>query len=604
VAKHKTHFTGVKSAFGFAVDLRRIARKPLLDEPWAAHDRPDINAPDARKAVEPSVEQKIRARPGSSWNPLRFLLLRRPIPSVVFRFANDKGAPLLPLHTIFTMLGERGVSEKDIPTRLEAAASELARLRADNRLYRKGPARIATSAAKAEAPIEAGDFDAARSVFAQGREAARRLRDESSRYEAQLLVQEARVDHLTLNFQAAAEKFAHAAFLVSSFDTESCRKWLFAQAGEYLDQGNAFGDREALANAVRLYRQYVELTRRKNDPLGWANAQHNLGLALFALGEHDNSAKLLAEAAAAFDEALAEATLERAPEVWRASQAHRGLALLRLGERDLKSSHFADAADALRAALAETSRLCAPLAWAAIRNNLGLALLHLGERESDAAKLEEAASAFRDALSERPRRIVPLDWAASQHSLGISLFRLGEREKGARRLSEAVTAFYAALAERRRERSPLDWAATQNNLGLALFKIGERRNDPQKIEEAIAAFRAALSERTRAGDPLNRADTNNNLGLALLRLSEREKGTDSLEEAVPLFRAALIALAQRKSERAPSDWTIVKNNLSLAIYNLERRSGRAGCLREAIQDYRTALDEWTREIAPFWEDPR
>jgi len=608
LGKSKAH-TSSKPLFGLTSLLRGKARKQSLDDlkETQAFSRPQMQSRSAKAISPDALRNDIGVRPTTGWNwhPFRFLLLRRPIPSVVFRFADEKRTPLLPLHTVFATLGERGVSEKDIPKRLEAAAGELARLRADNWLQRRGPAQIAASAAKARAPIEAGDFDAARSAFAHGREAARRLRDESSLYEAQLLVQEARVDHLQLNFAAAAEKYAHAAFLVSSFDTESCKEWLFAQAAEYLDQGNAFGDKEALAKAVRLYRDYIELTQRKRVPLQWATAQTNLGLALCGQGQKENDAKPFVESIAAFKEALTEATRELAPEQWTATQSHLGLALLRLGEREPKTIHFADAAAAFRAALAETSRHSAPLAWASLKNNLGLALLRMGERESDATHLEEAVVAFRDALAERPRQIVPLDWAATQDNLGVALFRLGEKESSTRRLREAVTAFYAALSERQRERDPLDWAATQNNLGLALLKIGERRNEAQKIEEAVAAFRAALSERTRGGEALDRANTNNNLGLALLRLADHETGTDALEEAVLVFRAALAALAERKCERASSDWAIVKNNLSVAIYCLEKRSGRMGCLIEAIRDYRTALDDWTREAAPFfWDDPR
>jgi hypothetical protein len=53
------------------------------------------------------------------------------------------------------------------------------------------------------------------------------LREESSRYEAQLLAQEARVDHLELAYRSAAEKYAEAASLVA-FDAESRKNWLFA----------------------------------------------------------------------------------------------------------------------------------------------------------------------------------------------------------------------------------------------------------------------------------------------------------------------------------------------------------------------------------------
>jgi hypothetical protein len=61
-----------------------------------------------------------------------------------------------------------------------------------------GPPELAAVAGEAQALIDKGDFDAARAVLVRGREVARKLREESSRYEAQLLAQESRVDHLEL----------------------------------------------------------------------------------------------------------------------------------------------------------------------------------------------------------------------------------------------------------------------------------------------------------------------------------------------------------------------------------------------------------------------
>jgi tetratricopeptide (TPR) repeat protein len=102
----------------------------------------------------------------------------------------------------------------------------------------------------------------------------------------------------------AAEKYAEAASLVASFDAESCRNWLLAQAGELYDQGDEFGDNAALADAISRYRQCLDLTPRARVPLLWAMTQNNLGNALQKLGERESGTGRLEEAVAAYRAAL------------------------------------------------------------------------------------------------------------------------------------------------------------------------------------------------------------------------------------------------------------------------------------------------------------
>jgi hypothetical protein len=71
---------------------------------------------------------------------------------------------------------------------------------------------------QALAHIDRGEFDAGRATLARGRETARALRDNVSRNEAEFLADEARIDHLLLDYRAAAQKFAEAAALVTLFN--------------------------------------------------------------------------------------------------------------------------------------------------------------------------------------------------------------------------------------------------------------------------------------------------------------------------------------------------------------------------------------------------
>jgi tetratricopeptide (TPR) repeat protein len=424
--------------------------------------------------------------------------IRRVFREEAAQIAGEKGIPLASLQAALKTFGEIGVREEDIPTRLEAAANELVGLRAENDLLKKGPPQIAAIADEVQALIDKGDFDTARASLSRGREVARKkFREESSRYEAQLLAQEARVDHLQLDYRSAAAKYAEAASLVASFDAESRKKWLLAQAREFYDQGNEFGDNAAFADAVSLYRQCLDLASRARVPLQWSMTQNNLGNALLALGSRESGTARLEEAVAVYREALKECPREREPVDWAATQNNLGNALRVLGSRESGTARLEEAVAAYHEALKEQTRERVPLRWSMTQNNLGNALFRLGERESGTARLEEAVAAYHKALEERTQKRVPLDWAGTQHNLGSALFRLGERESGTARLAEAVAAFHKALEERTQKRVPLQWAGTQNNLGNALRVLGERESGTARLEEAVAAYHEALKEQTR-----------------------------------------------------------------------------------------------------------
>jgi tetratricopeptide (TPR) repeat protein len=367
------------------------------------------------------------------------------------QIARDKGVEIAPLRAVLTMLGEKDVPDEDIPKRLEAAADELIKLRAENEQLRRGPPALAAIAEEAQTLIDEGEFDDARRALARGREAARAMRVKASRYEAAFLAQEARVDDLQLAYRPAAAKYAEAAGLVAAFDKELQWRWLATQAGELNKQGDEFGDAAALHEAIDVYRRCLALARGSERPFDWPRIQNNLGNALTRLGGRGSGTARLEAAVAVYREALQELTRERAP-----------------------------------------------LDWATTQMNLGVALQTLGARESGTARIAEAVAAYREALKERTRERVALDWAATQNNLGTAFMALGERESGTALLDEAVAAFREALKELTPARTPLQWATAQNSLGLALTALGEQESGTERIEEAVAAFREALQEWTRA----------------------------------------------------------------------------------------------------------
>src|SRR5262249_46576913 len=99
----------------------------------------------------------------------------------------------------------------------------------------------------------------------------------------------------------------------------------------------------------------------------------------------------------------------RVPLDWAKNQHDLGNALWRLGERESGTARLEEAVAAYRAALEGRTRERVPLDWAATQTNLGATLWRLGERESGTARLEQAVAAYRDALLDDTRERVPLE---------------------------------------------------------------------------------------------------------------------------------------------------------------------------------------------------
>jgi tetratricopeptide (TPR) repeat protein len=494
--------------------------------------------------------------------------------TVLDLLARAQGVPIAPLRAVLEKLGVAQIAIEQIPERLAAAADELLTLRQELQRLRNGRPELAAIRDQALVLIDAGDLDAARAVLNGGREAARALREEASRIEAEFLADEARIDRLQLAYRDAARKYAEAAALVARFDGEDEWYYLHQQASELSRCGDEFGDNQALKEAIGVYGRALALVSRERAPLDWATIQNNLGNALAVLGERESSTPRLEEAVAAYREALKEWTRERVPLDWATTQNNLGNTLLVLGEHEGGSARPEEAVAAYREALKERSRERVPLQWAMTQNNLGNALFALGQRDTGTARLEEAVAAFREALREQTRERVPLKWASTLTNLGAALSTLGQRDSGTARLEEAVAAFREALKECSRERLPLQWAATQNNLGSALSMLGERESGITRLEEAVAAYYEALKESMRERVPLDWAGTRNNIGNALLALGRRESGTARLEEAIAAYRDALAVF----EPAGVTSLHKVQQNLELAerLLRDKRRTSPAG----------------------------
>jgi hypothetical protein len=117
-----------------------------------------------------------------------------------------------------------------------------------------------------------------------------------------------------------------------------------------------------------------------------------------ALVGRESGTRDLEAAVVACRAALEEHTRDRGPVAWAQAQNNLGIALWRLGMRESGTARLQEAVLAHRAALEEYTRERSRVGWAHTQNNFGNALMMLGKRESGTAQLREAVAAFDDAL--------------------------------------------------------------------------------------------------------------------------------------------------------------------------------------------------------------
>jgi hypothetical protein len=173
---------------------------------------------------------------------------------LVAQVSREKGVPAAPLRAVLVKLGEAGVSDEALPQRLDAKADELLKMREEIAQLRQGPVELASFAQRAQALIDQGNLEGARTALVEGRARAHKLREQSSRYEAAFLAREAEIDHLQLAYRSAAAKYQEAAALVADFDPDSRWQLLDNQAFELYSQGDEYGDNDALLQAIAAFR--------------------------------------------------------------------------------------------------------------------------------------------------------------------------------------------------------------------------------------------------------------------------------------------------------------------------------------------------------------
>ena len=129
-------------------------------------------------------------------------------------------------------------------------------------------------------------MDAARAALNDGRERARALREEASRTEAAFLADEARVDQLQLNYDAACAKLAEAARL----DPDNVWLWI--------DLGDLWVTRGSLAEAAKAFSAARDAATRSGDDRDLSVTYERIGDVQVAQGDLAGALKSLSDSVA------------------------------------------------------------------------------------------------------------------------------------------------------------------------------------------------------------------------------------------------------------------------------------------------------------------
>jgi tetratricopeptide (TPR) repeat protein len=420
--------------------------------------------------------------------------------------AEAKGVPEAPLREVLKRLGETEVSEPEIPDRLAKAADELLRLRADLERLRNDRPEFAVIRARASVLIDKGDFDAARSALNEGRLRARALHEEASRTEAQFLADEARVDQLQLNYDAACAKFAEAARL------DSDNVWL------WIELGDLWVTRGSLAKAGEAFAAARDAATRNGNDRDLSVSNSRSGNVQFAQGN-------LAGALTFYRDSLAIADrLAKSYPNNTGWQRDLSVARNKIGDVQVTQGDLAGALTSYGDSLAIRDRLAKSdpnnSGW---QRDLSVSYEKIGDVQVAEGNLAGALTSYRDrlAIADRLAKSDPNN-TGWQRDLTVSHDRIGDVQLAQGDYAAALTSYRESLAimEPLTTSDP-DNAGWQRHVAVSHWKIASALKEMGNRDEALDALRRghAIMLRLTALSPDN-AGWKRDLELFKARIAE------------------------------------------------------------------------------------
>jgi tetratricopeptide (TPR) repeat protein len=460
--------------------------------------------------------------------------------------AEAKGVAEAPLREVLKRLGETEVAEAEIPDRLAKAADELIRLRADLERLRNERPEFAAIRARASALIDKGDFDAARAVLNEGRERARARRreiaqslEEISRSEAGFLADEARVDRLQLNYDAACSKFAEAASL------DLGNVWIRIELGDLWVTRGSLAEAEKAFSAAR-------------DAAARSGVDRDLSVSHNRTGDVQVAQGYLADALKSFRDGLAIADRLTKSDPGNAGwQRDLSVSYEKIGSVQMAQGDLAGALGSYRANFAIIEQLAkSDPGNAGRQRDLSVAHEKIGNVHVAQSDHAAALTSYRDSLAIRDR-LAESDpnntgW---QRDLSVARNMIGDVQVTQGDLAGALTSHHESLAIRDRlVKSDPSNAGWQYDLGISNERIGEVQVAQGDLPGALASYRARFSiiDRLANSDPDN-ANWQRDLAVAYAKIGDALKRMGNRAEALDALRrghAIMVRLTALSPENA------------------------------------------------------
>jgi tetratricopeptide (TPR) repeat protein len=416
--------------------------------------------------------------------------------------AEAKGVAEAPLREVLKRLGETEVAEAEIPDRLAKAADELIRLRADLARLSNDRPEFAAIRARASALIDEGEFDAARAVLTEGREAARAMREEMSRTEASFLRDDARLERLQLNYDAACAKFAEAARL----DPDNV--WLWIQLGDL------WTTRGSLAEAKKAFSASRDAASRSGNDRDLSVAHNRIGDTQVTQGSLDAALKSFRDGLVIVDR-LTKSDSGNA--VW---QYDLGISNERIGDVQVAQGDLVGALKSYRAKLGIIDRLAqSDPGNASWQRDLSVSYNKIGDVQVAQGDLAGALKSYRDSLAifVHLAQSDPGN-AGRRRDLSVSYEKIG---------AGALKSFSDSLAIRDRlAQSDPGNAGWRRDLSVSYEKIGDAQVAKGDLAGALKSYRDSLA----IIDPLTKADPGNAVWQRHISVSYEKIGSVQVDQ--------------------------------------------------------------------------
>ena len=323
-----------------------------------------------------------------------------------------------------------------------------------------------------------------------------------------------------------------------------------------------------LQAAVAAYKNALTVYQARSDKIDSATVQLELGSTLQQIAAHETGLDGLRQAADYCRAAVKGFDVKFYPMSWAAAQTQLGSVLTSLADREDNADGYENAIAAYKEAMKIYTKQSDPMLWADAQIQLAEALQLRGAARSNVDDLKQSIAISRQVLNGFPREWDRQRWAGIEAVLGNQLLSLNELQPNPSYSQGAAKAFRAGLEEQSRDRNPIAWATLKGALGDALAEMGESTNESWCFQQAIQNLNEALEVLKPDRDPVLWARTKSDLGDALSGLGMRGPGVKYLEEAVDNYHQALTVLTK---DKLPGDWKKTQNNLEVALDALHQR---------------------------------